>query len=291
MKVIDPHLHLFAIDKGDYQWLKSTQAPFWSDKQKIARNFSTYDIQLQHPLQLEAFVHIEAGFDNIQPWREIQWLQATNANQAIGFRCIASVDLTLTDALFIEQLAKLCNYSSVVGFRHILDDQAYSLLKSDQVLRNLDKISQRQKIFECQFDGTDTKAIEQLDSILKSNIDTSLDNLKLIINHAAFPNPNCHNYTTWKNNIKSLAEHKNLYIKASGWEMVDRNYQRADIQQVLDDLLVYFDEDKIMLASNFPLCLFSNQYQVLWQTYLDLQLPAVLKEKLMYHNAKQLYSL
>jgi predicted TIM-barrel fold metal-dependent hydrolase len=291
MKIIDPHLHLFAIDKGDYQWLKATQAPFWPDKHKIARNFSTHDIQLQHPLQLEAFVHIEAGFDNIQPWREIQWLQATNANQAIGVRSIASVDLTLTDALFIEQLDKLCNYSSVVGFRHILDDQACSLLKSDQVLRNLHKISQRQKIFECQFDGTDTKAIEQLNVILTNTTAISLDNLTLIINHSAFADPNSHDYTVWKENIKSLAKHKNLYIKASGWEMVDRNYQPADIQQVIDDLLVFFDEDKLMLASNFPLCLFSSQYQALWQTYLDLQLPALLKEKLIYHNAKRLYSL
>ena len=70
---IDPHVHLFALQEGDYHWLKPNNPPFWPDKDVIAK--STYEHHLRRASKgkLTGFVHIEAGFDNERPWREIDF--------------------------------------------------------------------------------------------------------------------------------------------------------------------------------------------------------------------------
>ena len=104
MKIIDPHLHLFDLEQGDYQWLKAENPPFWSDKKIIASNFAETDLQLSSPFELAGFVHIEAGFDNSKPWREIAWLEETCS---LPFRSIAGINLLLPSNEFQQVLDKL----------------------------------------------------------------------------------------------------------------------------------------------------------------------------------------
>ena len=73
MKIIDPHLHLFDLSQGEYSWLKPECPPFWPDKSLVAKNFSEHDLRLNESLKLTGFVHIDAGFNNQQPRREIAW--------------------------------------------------------------------------------------------------------------------------------------------------------------------------------------------------------------------------
>ena len=97
MKIIDPHLHLFDLTKGSYEWLQANNPPFWSDKALINRSFNEGDLSLISPLSLAGFVHIEAGFDNQQPWRELNYL---NNECQFPFAAIASIDLRLDSNSF-----------------------------------------------------------------------------------------------------------------------------------------------------------------------------------------------
>lgn len=291
MKIIDPHLHFFDRKKGNYAWLKADQAPFWPDKKRIDSDFSVQDLILQAPFELEGLVHIEAGFDNSQPWREIQWLERSLTDPNQGLRTIAYLDLRLTDAVFSQHLDCLCQQRSVIGFRHIFPDQASQLITCQQVQRNLQKIAQVKKIFECQLQGTDTPTINHLNTLLAPCSPVDISGLRIVINHAASANAQASSekYSSWYNNMQVLAANQNVYIKASGWEMINRQYQPLDMQRVIDDLLSCFGEDRIMLASNFPLCLLSTSYQNLWQSYADLRLSVIQRSKLMHLNAQRIY--
>ncbi|MEH6446416.1 MAG: amidohydrolase family protein [Oceanospirillaceae bacterium] len=283
MKIIDPHLHLFAIEQGEYSWLKPTNAPYWPDKKIINRNFTVLDLALQPPLEHGGFIHVEAGFDNNAPWREVQWLEASVNSP---FKTIANIDLTLASDDFLVLIKRLMQHDSVIGFRHILDEDATELLRNQQVQQNLQTIADYQAIFECQLLGSDTPAIIQLKGIL-----SVIPTLKIVINHAAFPNSMHIDYHQWQSNIAALANHDNVYIKASGWEMINRQYSQQHIQQIVDFLLLHFSVEKVMLASNFPLCLFSCPYTQLWETYNRLDLTKQQKQCLMHDNAKRIYQL
>ena len=141
-KIIDPHLHLFNLQRGDYAWLKPQNPPFWSDKHLINKNFIEADILLSPPNQLAGFVHIEAGFDNHQPWREIDWLQQ---HCTLPFKSVAFADITTTT--FAEHLEQLKQRNSVVGIRHILDDQAEQILSSTLIHRHFELLAEYELSF------------------------------------------------------------------------------------------------------------------------------------------------
>ncbi len=300
MKIIDPHLHLFDLSLGDYSWLQAKNPPYWPDKQLINRNFTIADLRLPAPFEHAAFVHIEAGFSNSQPWLEIEWLErlcpqkplditrflaATTSKQATpNMKTIACIDLQQSTADFAEQIVKFSHYRSIAGFRHILDEQASELLENSQVQQNLHYLSESGFIFECQLDGADSAAIEQLCKLLERT-----PRLKIIINHAAFPSLNAPSFITWQTNMQKLALFSNLYIKASGWEMLNRAYDSRQIETIVSLLIDYFSLQRVMLASNFPLCLFSCSYTQLWQTYQQLAFSEPQKTALMYDNARCFY--
>lgn len=280
LELIDAHLHFFDLDKGDYRWLKAENPPFWPDKPLIAKNWGETDLTLPSELTLTGYVHIEAGFDNVRLWREIEWLETYNK---LPFRSIACVDLTKTTSQFTQDLNKLWQYPTVVGTRHILDDEACELLGLWNVQQNLKQLAEHDLIFELQMPFINTEAVKQLDSLL-----TSIPSLTVIINHAGFPpNTNDSLYPAWATNLRLIAKHPKVAIKCSGWEMGDRRYQSNWVLTVVEECISNFGLDRVMLASNFPLCLFSQSYSKYWQSFNNL--PDKTKKALLSHNAYKWY--
>ena len=294
MKIIDPHLHLFNLDQGDYHWLKIDNPPFWPDKSLINKTFEESDLALESEFTLSSFVHIEAGFDNSQPWRELASLEQT-CNKP--FRAIATIDLTASSHDFKQCLVKLAELRSFVGVRHNLDEQALSLLTKKQVLSNFKILNDfalgidQRLIFETQLEFTAYVPADALCDIIRDN-----PNISFIINHAGFPPADIQSieWQNWQSNLFKLSIFPHVAIKCSGWEMTDRNYQSTWINESLAVLLNIFGVKKIMLASNFPLCLFSkSNYQDYWQSIISSNFFQALTEQeksaLCYDNALRWY--
>jgi len=281
MKFIDPHIHLFDVALGDYGWLKAENQPNWPDKALINRSFDQNDLVVDEPLFLAGFVHIEAGFDNECPWREIAWLEN---NVTLAFSAIAGVDITLEPAEFKSVINTLIQYKSVVGIRHIFDEEAVEILSHINNFSNLDYLAKKSLIFETQINGADDRCVDAYCNMAESH-----PGLSLILGHGAFCPLESVSRTRWMRNIHKLGHCPNLVIKASGWEMVSRDYNQQYISDVLSHLLDCFDENRIMLASNFPLVIFSTTYGELWEIYRTSKLSLQVKKKLMYSNALRIY--
>jgi hypothetical protein len=142
-KIIDPHLHLFNLQKGNYAWLKPQNPPFWPDKHLINKSFIEADLWLQQPNHLSGFVHIEAGFDNQQPWREIDWL---DQHCTLPFKSVAFADITTTN--FGAHVDQLKQYKSLAGIRHILDEQAEQILRTTLVHQHFALLSDYELSFD-----------------------------------------------------------------------------------------------------------------------------------------------
>ena len=288
MKIIDAHLHLFDIDNGDYLWLKKENPPFWSDKPIINKNFTEQDIVLANDLEHKGFVHIEAGFDNNEPWREIAWLESSCNT---SFRSVASIDITLNEQAFNQQLTALLAYSSVVGCRYILDEQASALLTNDKVLNNLALLAKNSLSFDVQMSLADNKAVNAL-----CNVMTKYKNLSIIIDHAGWPpqqlmgqNSSVDN-GNWLQGLTKVSQYRQCTIKCSGFEVVNRDYSAQWQSQVVNACIDCFGMNRVMLASNFPLCLFSHSYQNLWGNYkTQLNLKATELTIICHDNAKRIY--
>lgn len=287
IQIIDPHLHLFNLEQGDYHWLKADKPPFWSDKKTIAKSFIEQNLNLTNNLELSGFVHIEAGFDNSQPWHEIAYLEQTCK---LPFRSIAFLDLLLPTDQFNTQFKQLINYKSVVGCRHILDQQAAFVLNNSNAQHNLAVLAEHQLIFEVQMPLSDQLAVDALIKIAKKH-----SSLKLVINHAGLPTLNNPKNEYWLAGLQRLSQLNNCALKCSGWEMADRHYSSLMVEQIMQPCLAEFSEQRVILASNFPLCLFSKSYQNYWQTQQSVMVKLGLTQHqqhlLTYQNAKTWYQL
>lgn len=301
MKFIDPHIHLFDLSLGEYQWLKPENPPFWSDKNSINKNFSENDINLlagDTMIELAGFVHIEAGFNNESPWQEIQWLEQSCKGD---FRAVASIDLTLSPKYFLNQIDKLLNYQSVVGCRHILDDTATDILNHNNTRINLKVLSDNNLHFELQMPLSKLTAVGILKGILKE-----LPDLSIIINHGGSPpyfineeeeniaslkkqNIQSSEFTDWLTGLEILSEFEHCAIKCSGWEMTNRHYKVKWCEQIIHHCITTFGINRVMLSSNFPLCLFSKSYSDVWQYHSELPLDKNKIEQLCFQNAKHWY--
>jgi len=285
MKIIDPHLHLFNLEQGDYQWLKAENPPHWSDKKKIAKSFTEEDLNLSSPIDLAGFVHIEAGFNNQEPWREIHWLES---HCTVPFKSIAGINLQLEPSAFAQTLMQLKQFKSVVGVRDILDDNATRYLSNRIVQNNLALLAKEQLIFELQM------PVNNLDSVyLLADILTNTPQLSVVINHAGWPpslesNENFHQ--RWLKGIKILSAFEHCAIKCSGYEMANRHYTVHWLQSIIEQCISCFGIERVMLASNFPLCTFHSSYQDYWHQQTSISnFSCDALAKLCNHNAKRIY--
>ncbi|WP_371373763.1 amidohydrolase [Thalassotalea aquiviva] len=277
-KIIDPHLHFFALAEGDYHWLKPENPPFWPDKSRINHPYQQQDITSSN-VPIAGFVHIEAGFDNTSPENEIRWLEQ---HATLPFKSIAFCDLGASD--FTQQLARLTQYDSVVGIRHILDDDAKAILTSPLAQENLQQLAQQSLIFELQ---TDICKVENLAAVV--NMLKAQPKLEVILNHAGFL-PLQQLTPTLKSLLSQLSQFANLYVKASGWEMSNRQWQLQPAVSVITDLVQYFGDDRVMLASNFPVSELAQPYAKLWTNYWQsFAHTPELWQKLSYQNSHRLY--
>lgn len=279
MKIIDTHLHLFNLEQGNYNWLKPENPPFWPDKPVINQSFNESDLALKAEAQLAGFVHIEAGYNNEQPWQEIAWLEQACV---LPMKSIATCDLTLAPTEFEAQLKRLLEYKSVVGVRHILDDEAPTLLVQEQVQTNLNTIAKHSLIFELQINVSDLNSVTLFSELAEQFA------LTFTINHAGFPplDTDSQDWQNWLAGLTQLAKHKSA-VKCSGWEMLSRDYTLELQKAVVSSCMAIFGGDRMMLASNFPLCLFSKKYEEFWQQSLSINDKQ--KQALVYDNARSWY--
>jgi predicted TIM-barrel fold metal-dependent hydrolase len=311
LRIIDPHLHFFKRHQGNYHWLNSDNPPFWPDKHILQRDFSFSDIDFtslptelkntssSESFELAGFVHIEAGYDNSKPWRELQFLQTLAPKKPLPLtsRTIASVNLLDEPKLFKQTLAKLQQYRSLIGVRHLLDEQTLAILTAQNSQLNLASLNDISSfIFELQVPLADKHVTDIMPVLLKTL--SQYQELRFIINHAGFPPLTLKSIAgqQWQKNMAALANFDNVFVKCSGAEMVARDYQMQWFSEVVADCINIFSISRVMLASNFPLCLLSNKtYRQYWQ---DIVASPIIKHRsteqknaLLHDNALRIYQL
>tara|TARA_Y100000588_G_C14207078_1_gene905097 strand:+ start:141 stop:977 length:837 start_codon:yes stop_codon:yes gene_type:complete len=275
MQIIDPHLHFFDLSLGQYHWLTQGSGPNWPNLDKIKQNHHYADLA-NTEFAVHSFVHIEAGFNNAKPHAELAWLASSTPNH-VPFKAISYIQIDCEPDIFQQQLTQLLSISSLIGIRDITEGQDYLRLLSDNTKANMSTLAEHGLVFEAQFELCHLDAVKAL---VKSA--TLHPNFKIVINHAGFIDKQ-HDYTTV---LLLLSKLNNIYIKFSGQEHCE---DALDTKTKLKLLLDYFGEERVMFASNYPVCLMRESYLKVWQGYKQLVNDTRLWHKLSFANAQRCY--
>lgn len=279
-QIFDPHVHFIDLQQGHYHWLRKAGDTWLNNINQIKRNFTDIDLQLSPPFELKNITHIEAGFDNANPERELAFVSSLMKQASM----ISYLALDSEPEYFERKLSLFMLFEKFVGIRDISEGSDYQRLLSGNVITNLALLAEHNLLFEAQFNLDNSRAVE-----LVKRFAAKLPQQQIVLNHCGFPKSD--SFNAWTEGVKLLSNHQNIAVKFCGFEMLNKPVTIAFKQQVLDVLIDGFSENRVMFASNFPLCLTQKSYHEVWEEYSNMKFTPGAWSKLSCINAKRIYSL
>ncbi|MBH0026050.1 amidohydrolase family protein [Pseudoalteromonas sp. SWN29] len=275
LKIIDPHVHFLNLAEGQYSWLQGANPPAWPNLDKIKQPVSAEQLVKSTDFELAGLVHIEAGFDNTSPINELNWLSSHLKN--LPFKAISYNQIDSPADQFTHCLKALA-HSNLCGIRDITEGSDAKRLLDANSFKNLITLSNTQLHFEAQFDIENSEITKQVAYYAKQ-----LPQLQIIINHAGLPS----NLNTWQQGVELLAQHDNIAIKFSGFELLKLTCEQQ--AACFNFIFNHFGQQRIMFASNFPVCQINTSYNNLWHNYKAICSSNKIWHNLSYTNAKHYY--
>jgi L-fuconolactonase len=273
---IDAHQHFWKYNPIKHSWISDEMSA-------IRKDFGPVELyQVLQETQLDGSIAVQVD----ETTDETSYLFDLAAENKFIKAVVGWVDLRSEG--IEERLQVFQNQSKLAGFRAIMqgqEDDAY--LSNPVFLKNIKLLAK--------YDYTYDLLIfhNQLPSLIRFT-DKLPDN-KLILDHIAKPDIKNRNIKAWKENIKILAAHPNIYCKLSGiiTEADIKRWTYDDIIPYIETVAEYFGVDRICFGSDWPVCLVAGTYHQVYDTIdkFSAQLNKQDREKLFGDNTAKFYNL
>ncbi|MFN4057879.1 MAG: amidohydrolase family protein [Roseinatronobacter sp.] len=248
---IDSHCHIWALSRGDYEWLDVTDPALGP----IAQDFGVADLKTRMDrARIERALLVQAAATEAET--RFMLSQAREAPHVAGV--VGWVDLTAPD--LAARVADLAADPALRGIRPMLQDLAPDWL----ALRPVPGWADILTAHGLRFDALVRPAhLETLLSILRAH-----PTLPVVIDHAAKPalaapadDPR---HALWRDGMARLAEETGAFCKLSGilTEMgpADLTDPRDTVFPLLDQLRAWFGADRLMWGSDWPVLRLAGSY-------------------------------
>jgi predicted TIM-barrel fold metal-dependent hydrolase len=294
--VIDPHFHLWDLERNFYPWLSQRPLPasVAGDVSPIAQSY-----RLGHYLaestrwKVIACVHVDAGFDPADPVAETRWLQAVA--EAGGFPQGIVAAAQLHDPGVGAVLEAQAAFPNVRGIRHIVNwhqDAAKTyvdrpdLLSDRQWNAGFALLHRYGLSFDLQLYPSQ---MEDAAALAARHPDT-----QLILNHAGMPvDRHAEGLAQWRAGMKAMAAQPNVAVKISGLGMMDWTWTTDSLRPFVLETIAAFGTDRCMFASNFPVDRLYSSFDTLFDAFDDIVMDFSVDERraLFAENARRFYRL
>lgn len=274
LKHLDAHQHFWRYDPAQYPWIKPGSV--------LARDFL--------PDHLKILLE-QSGFDRCiavqarQTLEETRWLlQLARAHPFIA-GVVGWVDLRSKEAA--AQLASLTD-PKFVGVRHVVQDEPDDrFLLRDDFQAGIQALHSFGLAYDLLLYPKQLPAAIEL--VRRFPLQT------FVLDHMAKPLVRDQIIEPWREQIQELARAGNVSCKISGLvtEAAWQTWRKEDFRPYLETVWKAFGEDRLMLGSDWPVCLLSADYPRTTGLALDFlsELPPAAREKISHRNAARLYRL
>lgn len=292
MKVVDPHMHLWDLERLHYPWLAQARTTFGGDNRRLARTHRLADFMAAaEGVEVLAMVHVDAGHDPADPVAETRWLQSLADAGGFPQAIVAYADLSRPDVGTV--LAAHAAHANVRGIRQILNVHADPMF--DYVGRHFMREAAWQQGFALlrtyglSFDLQIYPAqMAEAAALARAHPGTTL-----ILNHTGMfvDRGSVAGWRQWRDGLRELAACPNLRAKISGLGMVDHHWTVESIRPYVLETLDAFGVERCMFASNFPVDGLHGSYRGVWQAFAEAVAGASAAEHdaLFRDNARRTY--
>ena len=274
--VIDSHQHFWKYEPVRDAWITE-------DMQVLRQDFLPDDLE---PILMANGVDGCIAVQAEQSLNETIFLvELAKAHQSIK-GVVGWIDLLSEDLGSV--LEKYCQVEVLKGFRHILQSEKEGFMLQQKFLNGINLLGS----FGFTYDILIYE--NQLDEAL-SLVGLVPDQVSLVIDHIAKPNIKERSFSYWKEKMKSMAKHPNVFVKLSGMvtEADWHSWETKDFEPYFESVLELFGPERIMFGSDWPVCLLAAQYSQVISITRDLiaTLNASEQAAIMGGTATRFYSL
>jgi L-fuconolactonase len=273
---IDAHQHFWRYSPAEYEWIDDSMAA-------LRRDFLPADLKPE--LENNGF-HGSVAVQACKTLEETSWLLNLAQRSAWILGVVGWVDLRAPDVR--SQLTVLSRNPKLVGIRHIVQSEPNDrfLLQPD-FLRGISVLEE--------FDLAYDILIYTRHLPLAAEFVERFPRQRFVLDHLAKPPIKSGKIDSWAQSISPLAAFPNVFCKLSGL-VTEADWQHWTPEQIIPFLDVAFESfgaDRLMIGSDWPVCLVAASYAKaveVVKSYL-LQKSPECQARVLGGNAQRLYRL
>lgn len=221
-----------------------------------------------------------------QSLEETRWLLAIASKYDFVKGVVGWVDLCSEESE--NQLREFTGNSKFVGVRHVLQDEPDDrFMLSESFLRGMRMIGKYNLVYEILILQKHLPYAEELVRCFPGQ--------KFVLDHIAKPRIKEGTISPWKEDMRKLARHPNVYCKLSGMvtEADWQGWKKEDFIPYLDVVFDAFGTSRLMIGSDWPVCTVSSSYNLTMKIVIDYMqsFNQTDRDMILGKNAVRIYNL
>ncbi len=250
---IDSHQHYWQFNTADYGWMGENMSV-------IKRDFLPTDLLPElKSIDFDGSVAVQAR----QSLEETSWLLQLADEHPHIKGVVGWLDLQSDQAE--EQIVAFAKHPKAVGVRHVIhDEEDVDFMLRPEFIRGVQLLEKYNLAYDILIFPTHlTNAIQFVKQFSEKQI--------FVVDHIAKPLIKDGIISPWKEDIVALAKLPNVYCKVSGMvtEADWNTWKPENIRPYLDIVMDAFSPERILIGSDWPLCLVAGKYIEVMQVVID----------------------
>jgi L-fuconolactonase len=273
---IDSHQHFWRYEPAQYPWIGEPMGV-------LRRDYLPGELEpLLRASGFEGTIAVQAQ----QAAAETEWLLELAEQHAFIRGVVGWVDLRAANV--DEALERYAARPKLVGVRHIVHDEPDDdfLLRAD-FRRGVSRLRAHGLVYDLLlFPKHLPRAVTLVEELPEQ---------PFVLDHIAKPFIRDGLVSPWREDLQRLASFPNVSCKLSGMvtEAGWSGWRPADLHPYLDAVLEAFGPRRLMIGSDWPVCLLAGDYDRTMSVVVDWasRLPAAERDGILGSNAARVYRL
>jgi L-fuconolactonase len=239
--MIDAHQHYWRYDAAEYEWIDDSMSV-------IRRDFLPTDAEgVMGPAGVRAAIAVQAR----QTLEETRWLLELAREHHTIAAVVGWIDLQGdVDA----QLESFASDAKLAGVRHIVQGETDGFLLRPAFLDGIARLQRYGLTYDMLVYARQLKEATTFASRFPDQ--------PFVLDHLGKPDVRGGEFTNWRRDLEALAALPNVWCKLSGLvtEADWKTWTRGQLRPYLDAALQAFGPQRVMLGSDWPVCLVAASY-------------------------------
>ncbi len=245
--IVDTHVHFWDTAKLRYPWLENSAL---LNRPYLPQDFD----KAVGPVKVGKIVFVEAACADDQTQAEVDWVTTLAKTEPRIEGIVANVPLEQGEAV-LPRLEALAANPLVKGIRRFFSTQKEA---PHGLLPALTKGVQCLERVGLRFD----LGLQRGQIPVATELARQCPNVQFMLNHIGVPDIKNNDLESWRQEIRALAEHPNVFCKMSGAATLAdyESWTPEDLKPALEHVIDCFGFERAAFGSDWPVMLLATDY-------------------------------